>query len=304
MYKKLFLITPPSLCTEAALHLLRRKKIYEEKSGDAFEAQLAAAAAEPFSAPERAYGCRVREDACAGMRVLVINEDPARPQQPVLLYFHGGGFLYPPGRLQLRMIGVLAKKTGACALLPLYPRLPDGSAAQALERLSAFYAASGYFDGARQVRFVGDSAGGGLALSFAMRLRDGGGRLPGKLLLLSPWLDLTVSAPDVAAREKRDPVLAPWGLRQLGLRWAGCADRLTAPEVSPLYGDVSGLPPILIFVGTHEILLHAARALCEKLDAAQADFLLRTYVGMNHVFPCYLTPEGMLARAQAARFLR
>lgn len=307
MYKNICLITPPSLCIEATLHLLRRKKLYDEKSEADFAAQLNDAAEEqkrPLEAPSRCFGCPVRSTQQNGMQVLTVNEKPDDPDQPVLLYFHGGGFLYPPGRLQLRMIGVLAARTGAVAVLPLYPRLPEHTGETALAALSDFYADSPYFSPQRRVCFVGDSAGGGLALSFAMRLRDEGRPLPARMLLLSPWLDLSASSPEIPRLAKKDPVLAHWGLRRLGSLWAGGPDRVTDPRFSPLFGDLAGLPEIAVFTGTHEILYPEARALCEKLAAVGGRFTLFTYAGMNHVFTCYITPEGMLSRAQAARFLR
>ena len=289
------------------MHLLRRKKRYEEKSEADFHVQLAKAkeaARLPFTAPAECFGCSVRSEDVGGMQVLVVNEKPDAAARPVLLYLHGGGFLYPPGRLQLRMIGVLAKKTGAVAVVPLYPRLPEGNAEAALEKLSAFYAGSPCFAPGRRVAFVGDSAGGGLALCLTMRLRDEGLPLPGRVLLFSPWLDLSVSSPEIPRLARRDPVLAPWGLRRLGALWAGGQDRTRDPRYSPLFGEPAGLPEIALFTGTHEILYPEARAFGERLKTAAVPHETYTCFGMDHVFACYLTPEGMLARAQGARFLR
>lgn len=304
MVKKHYLITPPSLCTEAALHLLRRNRLYGEKSEAEFAAQLERAREEnnrPFPVPDRCFGCPVRSEERNGMQILTVNETNGGAAQPVLLYLHGGGFLYPPGRLQLRMIGVLAKRTGAAAVLPLYPRLPEGNGETALKKLAAFYKEAPYFAG-RRVSFVGDSAGGGLALSLTAQLRNEGAALPARLLLLSPWVDLSASSPEIPRLARKDPVLAPRGLQRLGALWAGGADRTADPRFSPLFGDLSGLPEIAVFAGTHEILYPEIRALCQKLETAGSPVTLYVYAGMDHVFPCYLTPEGILARAQAARF--
>ena len=305
MYRTHRFVSPITLGIRAALIAVDRRKLYGEKSEEAFAAQLAEAkksAGAPFPAASRFRGVSCKTERAADMEVLLLN-DRGDPAQPVVLYLPGGGFLYRPGRLQCRMIGVIARESGAAAVLPLYPLLPDGCAQTALAALETLWRTHPLLGPDRAVTLLGDSAGGGLALSFAMRLRDAGMPLPRQLALYSPWLDLSVSGPETEKRAGRDFVLAPWGLRRLGRLWAGGLP-LDDPAVSPLAGDVSGLPSTAIFVGTREILYPESLLLATKLQAAGVPFTVHTYRGQDHVFACYMTPEGAAARARTAALVR
>jgi monoterpene epsilon-lactone hydrolase len=144
------------------------------------------------------------------------------------------------------------------------------------------------------VTIAGDSAGGGLALGLAQALPDAGLPQPERIVLLSPWLDLTLSHPDLPAVEEHDPWLSSVGLRVAGEAWAG-GDDPTQPRLSPGNGQLAGLAPIDVYVGTHEIGLPDGRLLIER--ARDAGVLGHTEVcaGAVHVYPLTPTPEGRAA---------
>jgi acetyl esterase/lipase len=150
------------------------------------------------------------------------------------------------------------------------------------------------------VTLAGDSAGGGLALGLAQTLAEADLPQPGRLVLLSPWLDLTIGNPDVPAVEAHDPWLASVGLRLAGEAWAG-GDDPTQPRLSPLNGPLAGLPPLHVFVGTHEICLPDVLELGEKAAAAGTSVDVVVCEGAVHVYPLVPAPEG---RAAARRIVQ
>ena len=137
---------------------------------------------------------------------------------------------------------------------------------------------------------MGDSSGGGLALAFAESLRDSGDPMPERLVLLSPWIDVTMTNPAIPALEEGDFILSAYGLAGLGKLWAGEVD-VRDSRVSPLYGSMTGLPPTLIFCGTDEILRPDITLLHEKMKAAGTKSRLVIGEGLWHVFPSYDIPE-------------
>jgi acetyl esterase/lipase len=138
---------------------------------------------------------------------------------------------------------------------------------------------------------AGDSAGGGLALGLAQQLVADGGPVPDRLVLLSPWLDLTLSSPRLAEYERRDPWLARPGLVEAGAVWAG-GDDPTIPALSPGNGPPAGLPPTAVFVGDREIGYPDAVAFAEAAAAAGVEVELTVAEGAVHVYPLVPAPEG------------
>ncbi len=129
----------------------------------------------------------------------------------------------------------------------------------------------------------GDSAGAGLVLAAAMCLRDANAPLPGGLLLLSPWADLTLSGASIDALARHEPVFRRPGLELMAGRYAGTLPRDDA-RVSPIHGDFHGLPPMLIQVGGHEVLLDDARMVARKAEQAGVAVELQIYPEQVHVF--------------------
>lgn len=212
-----------------------------------------------------------------------------------VLYLHGGAYRAGTPRTHRSITSHLARATASTVYALDYRLAPEHAFPAALED-----ALSGYrwlleqgHDPAR-VAVAGDSAGGGLSLALALRLRAEGLPLPAALVLFSPWVDLTLAAeqrPAVAG----EAMLSPAGLAAAGRSYAG--SQVGDPLVSPLYGDLAGLPPMLIQAGTREILLSDAQRLAERARAAGVATDLSVYADMWHVFQAH---AGVLTMADAA----
>ncbi|MGU3646526.1 alpha/beta hydrolase fold domain-containing protein [Microbacterium sp. C23T] len=218
-----------------------------------------------------------------------------------MLYFHGGAYVEEITATHWLFIEQLVHRTGARVIVPIYPLAPLSTAARTVPRLVDLFALLADAGGSRGLVVMGDSAGGGLALAVAQQLRDRHFRLPDRLILISPWLDVEMSHARAREIEPRDPMLAIPGLRDAGMAYAGELQH-TDPLVSPLYGDLEGLPPVMCFTGTADLLNPDAVRLAEKLnDPAMIN--LEVSAGEFHVYPLLPTPAGARARTRIFRAL-
>jgi acetyl esterase/lipase len=144
------------------------------------------------------------------------------------------------------------------------------------------------------IMLAGDSAGGGLAVSLAVEMRERHMPPAQALILMSPWLDVTMGNPDIPLYEAGDLVISAPGLRQLGQMWAGNRDPHDA-WVSPLYADVTGLPPVTMIVGGSELFVPDCRLFRDKALAAGVLAEYREFAGCMHAFMLLPTPEGRAA---------
>ena len=221
----------------------------------------------------------------------------------VILYCHGGG--YTSGTLGYsRILGSkLSLVTGMQVMSFEYRLAPEHPYPAAVEDAQAAWdhlMRLGF--GARDVVLAGDSAGGNMALVLCLRLRAEGRMLPGALLLMSPWTDMTCSGESLTERADIDPVLTPEYIYAVREAYAGDLDP-AQPELSPLLADLAGLPPTLIQVGTHEILFSDAERLAERMKAAGTECRLEVWEGMWHDFQMYPSKSAAQAMQNAAHFL-
>lgn len=156
----------------------------------------------------------------------------------------------------------------------------------------------------KNIAFMGDSAGGGFVLAFAQYLRNSGIRKNAdNIIMLSPWLDMSLENPDVKAMEYIDPSLATEGIVEMAKLWAG-GSTLDNYMLSPIKGTFENLGKMTVFIGTHEILLPDARELKEKLTNQNIDFNYYEYPYMNHVFPLFpIIPEAKSAKKTIYKIL-
>lgn len=221
----------------------------------------------------------------------------------VILYCHGGG--YTSGGLGFSKVlaSKLTRATGLDVLAFDYRLAPEHPYPAAVEDAQAAWdhlMRLGF--GARDVVLAGDSAGGNMALVLCLRLRAEGRMLPGALLLMSPWTDMTCSGESLTERADIDPVLTPEYIYAVREAYAGSLDP-AQPELSPLLADLAGLPPTLIQVGTHEILFSDAERLAERMNAAGTECRLEVWEGMWHDFQMYPSKSAAQAMQNAAHFL-
>lgn len=263
-----------------------------EEALAAYLAEKSAENALPYTIPsDVAMTVSVSRHIYRELDYLVLNQEGSG----VLFYFAGGSYIDQPRAVHRQFLNHLAEDTGMTIVVPLYPKLPEADAAACCEVLLDFYAQ--YDMGQGPVYFMGDSAGGGLALSLAMQIRDAGLAGPEKLVLLSPWVDVSMSNPAISDYEAADPALDAAMLARLGLLWADELD-VTDPVVSPLYGDFTGLGAITVFVGTNELLYPDICALDEALTQSGVSHTMEVGQKMFHVWPLYLDygiPESQAA---------
>lgn len=235
-----------------------------------------------------------------GMAVHTVRRRGARPRRTVL-YLHGGGYTAPLDPFHVRYAARLATDLDAQVVLPDYPLAPEHTWADSHD---ALVRVAGELCSLRPTVLAGDSAGGGLALAVAQSLRDLGSAQPTHLLLLSPWVDLTTSTPATTWFARRDPWLQVTKLEAYARWWAGGEDDLARPEVSPALGDLSGLPPALVFCGTRDLLLPGCRLLARRAQETDWDLTYVEEPGLIHVWPLVsVLPEAKEAHRRVRAFL-
>ena len=227
-------------------------------------------------------------------------ESPAR----VILYLHGGAFFMgSPASYRNRAMR-LSYRCNAEVFVPDYRLAPEHPYPAAFDdALAAWKFVKGFRPNA-PIFVAGDSAGGGLGLSLLVRLRDLGVAMPSGAFLLSPWTDLTVSGASVDGNRSKDL----WFTRRHLEIWAGYyaagTDR-RSPYVSPVFADLSGLPPLLLLVGQHELLLDDALRVRDAAASAGTDVRVHLGKGMQHDWPLTLPwlDESRLAWSAMRNFV-
>ncbi len=227
-----------------------------------------------------------------------------------LLYLRGGGYVSGAGAFYLPLAAHLSTAAGCAVLLPDYRLAPEHPFPAGLEDCLAAYAwLRGHGPAgpapARAVFIAGDSAGGGLTLAALLALRDRGLPLPHGAMGLSPFTDLTLSGESLRSEARLDPIMDPRCLPDFVALYAAPEDR-RHPLASPLFGDYTGLPPLLLQVGEHEVIRDDCVRVAARAQAAGVEVTLEVWEGMFHVFQSHdpLLPEGREAVAHLAAFMR
>lgn len=228
-----------------------------------------------------------------------------QPGHPTLLYFHGGGYVSCSPGTHRELLRRIALASGARCIAPDYRKAPDHVFPAAVDDASACYRellSSGV--AASDILVGGDSAGGGLALALMLRLRDEGAPLPRAAVLLSPWVDLECNGESLHAHAPFDYLNHELALGAARL-YAGEAS-LRDPLVSPLYADLTGLPPMLVQTGGAEVFATENLALVEKARAAGVQVTHEITEHMVHVFQAFtvVVAEGRVAIASIGAFVR
>jgi monoterpene epsilon-lactone hydrolase len=224
----------------------------------------------------------------------------------VLLFLHGGGYELGSLRSDGELAARLGRASGMRVLFPEYRLAPEHPFPAAIDDvLTAWrWLRAGQGLSASSLAVAGDSAGGGLAVALLVAARDAGEALPAAAVLMSPTVDLTSSGASMTERADQDPFSTPAMLRQLASDYLAGADPKT-PLASPLFASLAGLPPLLIQVGTADLLLSDSERLAEAAAEAGVDVTLEIGEGLPHVYPIMLgTPEAAEATGQTGKFLR
>jgi acetyl esterase/lipase len=223
------------------------------------------------------------------------------PPDQALVYLHGGGFVYGATPQHIAMVAHLARRMGIRALLVDYRLAPEHPFPAALDDCAAAWRwLLNQGIAPQNMVLAGDSAGGNLAITTLMKLRDGGEPLPAAAACLSPLADL--SARHSPAR-RRDPLLSRSALQFYSASYVAGSDG-RAPLISPVFGDWHGLPPLLVHVGEDENLHADAMRIAAAARAAGVAVRLESYPRMWHVFQLFLSlPQAVASLDDIARFL-
>lgn len=219
-----------------------------------------------------------------------------------LFYIHGGGYFACSPQTHRPITGGFARR-GLDVFAPDYRLAPEHRFPAAVNDVVAAYRgllASGI--AASSVTVAGDSAGGGLALALLLSLRDAGDALPAACTLFSPWTDLAGTGATLKTNRKRDAFFDGHGIERLTMPYLAGEDARN-PLASPLYGDLHGLPPMLIHVGSYEVLLDDSIRLADRAHAAGVAVTLRSWPVVPHVWQMFGLPESTVSLDEAAEFL-
>lgn len=244
---------------------------------------------------ERVTGCRPPGD-----------EGPQPVQDACVLLLHGGGYVSGSCITHREMASRLSALSGVPVWVPDYRLAPEEPFPAATDDcLTAYHALLNRGIEPSRIVLCGDSAGGGLALALLMQLRELGMPLPAGAVLLSPWLDLDLTAPSVEANAEKDPSISREYLSEMGRQYIGAGDPKN-PLASPCRGDLKGLPPLYIDVGDQEVLLDDALLIAERAEQAGCQVTLHVAPGLWHVYPAWasLVPEALQEMKRVAAFVR
>jgi acetyl esterase/lipase len=246
----------------------------------------------------------VTASALGGVPTAEITIDGVEPRH-VVLYFHGGVYVMGDAALAADLASQVGRRTQAKAISVDYRLAPEYPHPAAVDDALAAYEA--LIDGSvapADVIFAGESAGGGLAVATLVNARDRGLPLPAAAFVMSPFVDLTLAGASIDSRSEVDPLLSRRALEARIPDYTAGQDAALG-LISPLFADLSGLPPLIIQAGTHEVLLDDAIRLAQQAATADVEVTLDITPGVPHVFQAYhaILDEGAAALDRAGRLL-
>lgn len=255
----------------------------------------------PYSLPRKiAKKYSFSEKQYKGMQVFSINEEEKSDR--VVLYLHGGAYYRKPRDYHFSFMGEISENTKIPFIAPIYGKAPNHTPMEAYEILSSLYFQ--LQEKYNEVIFMGDSSGGGLAIGLALYLKEMGHKLPSSIVLLCPWMDVSLTNENIKDYIKKEPIVFFDNAQVLGRLWAGNLP-IDDYRVSPIYGDMRGLPETHIFCGTREVLYPDCVLAYERLKESGVDAYLYIGEGQNHVYPIYpLIKEAKIARRQIENIIK
>ncbi len=255
--------------------------------------------------PPAAFGVAIEHIDMNGVCAERVLATGARPNRAIL-YVHGGAYIMGSPRLYRALAARLSAAAHAAVFVPAYRLAPEHPWPAALEDVCHCWhglLAQGY--ASQQLIIAGDSAGGGLALAALLELRDKNGPLPAAVITFSPWTDLAGEGESLRRNAEADPLLLASLLSPVAQLYYANTDP-QVPRVSPLYGNLDGLPPLLIHAGNTEILLSDAERFVIKAQAAGVNTTLKIWDHTPHVVPLFapLLPEAKQCIQESGAYAR
>jgi len=242
--------------------------------------------------------------ALGGVPTAEITVDGVEPRH-VVLYFHGGVYVMGDAFLTADLASQVGRRTQAKVISVDYRLAPEHPYPAAVDDALAAYEAL-LRDGTTpsDIVFAGESAGGGLAIATLVNARDHGTPLPAAAYVMSPYADLTLAGATMETKREADPLMNPQALHARVTDYTSGQDP-AAGLISPIFADLSGLPPLIIQAGTHEVLLDDAVRLARQAALADVEVTLDITPGVPHVFQAYhaILDEGAAALDRAGQLL-
>lgn len=246
----------------------------------------------PYNLPLFPYKQSIEKYLYKEMEYFIINDAPENDNY--IFYLHGGAYFSDPLIFHFQFLDELSKKTNSTIIMPLYPKSAFSNYKDSINLVYEFYneVFSNIFS--EKITIMGDSSGGGFALVIAQLLNENKKDCPKNVILLSPWLDLTLKNPEIENYEESDPQLSVESLLRMGDLWAGGSSK-DDKLLSPINGSFKNIGKITIFIGTHEIFLPDARKFKEICKKQHVKINYYEYEKMNHVFILQPIPEAKKA---------
>lgn len=226
------------------------------------------------------------------------------PSGKHVIYLHGGAYVNSFASQHWELMSKLVQSLNCTVTAPNYPHAPEYCVHDVFALMIPLYNELAAATGSSNITIMGDSSGGGISLALAQRLREDGHTQPGRLVLLSPWLDASLSNPEIAAFDEIDPFLGVEGLKYGGAAYARDVDPRSSYLVSPVYGSLRGLAPISLFIGTRDILFPDCRKLRELAADEGVNLDFREYDGMVHDWMLGPMPEAKYAIDEIVDLIR
>jgi len=235
--------------------------------------------------------------------VAALSRPSPDPPSVIVLYLHGGGYLFGSPKTHRQVLIAMAKAFQAPAYGLDYRLAPEHPFPAAVEDAAKAYQWLLSRHPGADIVLAGDSAGAGLAIATAVGVRDAGFKLPKAIVAFSPYSDLAVTGASVEANAKSCAMFTPRSIREAAAMYLAGADARD-PRASPLYADLAGLPPMLLFVSRHETLRDDTLRLAERASAAGVNVELVVRDRLPHVWPVFVTllPEARDAFATVTAF--
>lgn len=245
--------------------------------------------------------CNVATYTANGRNVFVLSPKSRKATQHIL-YLHGGAYVQNFVRQHWKFLSDLVASTDSAVTAPDYPLAPKHTFIDAFPMVISVYREMVANVGSDNIVVMGDSAGGGFALALCQRLKEENLPQPRRIILLSPWLDLTLTNPEIGSIDSHDPFLGISGLRKAAVAYSGGYD-LNNYRLSPINGSLDGLAPISIFIGSNDILVADARKLRMMAKQRGIEIDYHEYSGMVHVWMLLYFPESRHAQEKIKQLI-
>ncbi len=273
---------------ETTVAIAKPKKLIEnDEVYNKYIEKMAIKNKETYILPKFKYKCDIKRLAYKRMDYYVVNQNDKAKK---IFYLHGGSYIEDPLIFHWIFLDEIAKITNTEIIVPIYPKSPTYNYKYAYKKVLGLYK---NLCKKENIIIMGDSAGGGFALGLAQLLKKKEMKSPSNIILLSPWLDITMKNKEIEKYESNDPFLSKNTLIKSGNYWSKGDDNYL---VSPIKGEFKKIGKITIFVGTHEIFLPDAKKLKDKLVRKHIPHNYYEFHNMDHVFPLQPIPEAKKAK--------